>query len=157
MKEVFKCRDWRIMRWVEEWTKAQAWGCPRTPRNIQEVQASKLETLDLTCWSPQQRRRHEAGAVNPRPKPRSLVDDRDAVEAIPVRVSTSGGDGGASPTSSVLLVARPELNAVPPSRESDAQAPWRNRRRSSSLASTVLQTCSWICSYDQYRYVLDAL
>lgn len=31
------------MRWVEEWTKAQAWGCPCiTPRNIQEVQASKL-------------------------------------------------------------------------------------------------------------------
>jgi hypothetical protein len=29
------------MRWVEEWTKDQAWGCPRTPRNIQEVQASK--------------------------------------------------------------------------------------------------------------------
>jgi hypothetical protein len=26
----------------EEWTKAQAWRCPRTPRNIQEVQASKL-------------------------------------------------------------------------------------------------------------------
>jgi hypothetical protein len=32
-----------MMRWVEEWTKAQAWGCPCfTPRNIQEVQASKL-------------------------------------------------------------------------------------------------------------------
>jgi hypothetical protein len=30
------------MRWVEEWTKAQPWGCPCTPRNIQEVQASKL-------------------------------------------------------------------------------------------------------------------
>jgi hypothetical protein len=42
MKEVFKCRDWRIMRWVEERTKAQAWGCPCTPRNIQEIQASKL-------------------------------------------------------------------------------------------------------------------
>jgi hypothetical protein len=42
MKEVFKCRDWRMMRWGEEWTKAQAWGCPRTSRNIQEVQASKL-------------------------------------------------------------------------------------------------------------------
>jgi hypothetical protein len=41
MKEVFKCRDWRMMRWVEEWTNAQAWGCPLTPRNIQEVQASK--------------------------------------------------------------------------------------------------------------------
>jgi hypothetical protein len=42
MKEVFKCRDWRMMRWVEEWIKSQAWGCPRTPGNIQEVQASKL-------------------------------------------------------------------------------------------------------------------
>jgi hypothetical protein len=42
MKEVFKCRDWRMMRWVEIWTKDQAWGCPRTPRNIQEVQASKF-------------------------------------------------------------------------------------------------------------------
>jgi hypothetical protein len=43
MKEVFKCRDWRMMRWVEEWTKAQAWGCLCiTPWNIQEVQASKL-------------------------------------------------------------------------------------------------------------------
>jgi hypothetical protein len=31
------------MRWVEEQTKAQAWGCPCiTPRNIEEVQASKL-------------------------------------------------------------------------------------------------------------------
>jgi hypothetical protein len=31
------------MRWVEEWTKAQAWGCSCiTPRIIQEVQASKL-------------------------------------------------------------------------------------------------------------------
>jgi hypothetical protein len=43
MKEVFKCRDWRMMRWDEEWIKAQAWGCPCiTLRNIQEVQASKL-------------------------------------------------------------------------------------------------------------------
>jgi hypothetical protein len=43
MKEVFKCRDWRVMRWVEEWTKVQAWEFPCiTPRNIQEVQASKL-------------------------------------------------------------------------------------------------------------------
>jgi hypothetical protein len=31
-----------MMRCVEEWTKAQAWGFPHTPRNIQEVQASKL-------------------------------------------------------------------------------------------------------------------
>jgi hypothetical protein len=32
MKEVFKCRDWKMMRWVEEWTKAQAWGCPCRPK-----------------------------------------------------------------------------------------------------------------------------
>jgi hypothetical protein len=32
MKEVFKCRDWRMMRWDEEWTKAQAWGCPCHPK-----------------------------------------------------------------------------------------------------------------------------
>jgi hypothetical protein len=32
-----------MMRLVEEWTKAQAWGCPCiTLINIQEVQASKL-------------------------------------------------------------------------------------------------------------------
>src|SRR3954469_5845208 len=43
VKEVFKCRERRMMPWEEEWTKAQAWGCPLdTPRNIQEVQASKL-------------------------------------------------------------------------------------------------------------------
>jgi hypothetical protein len=42
-RKFFKCRDWRMMRWVEEWKKAQAWGCPCiTLRNIQEVQASKL-------------------------------------------------------------------------------------------------------------------
>jgi hypothetical protein len=32
MKEVFKCRDWRMMRWDEEWIKAQAWGCPYNPK-----------------------------------------------------------------------------------------------------------------------------
>src|SRR3954465_657980 len=43
VKEVFKCRERRMMPWDEEWTKSQAWGCPLdTPRNIQEVQASKL-------------------------------------------------------------------------------------------------------------------
>jgi hypothetical protein len=31
-----------MMRWVEEWTKPQAWGYPHTPRNIQEIQAPKL-------------------------------------------------------------------------------------------------------------------
>jgi hypothetical protein len=33
MNEVFKCRDWRIMRWDEEWIKAQAWGFPCHPKN----------------------------------------------------------------------------------------------------------------------------
>jgi hypothetical protein len=33
MKEVFKCRDRRMMRWVEEWTKARSWGCP-APQEI---------------------------------------------------------------------------------------------------------------------------
>jgi hypothetical protein len=28
MKQVFKCRERRMMRWDEVWTKAQAWGCP---------------------------------------------------------------------------------------------------------------------------------
>jgi hypothetical protein len=32
MKEVFKCREWRVMRWDEVWTKAQAWGCPCHPK-----------------------------------------------------------------------------------------------------------------------------
>jgi hypothetical protein len=32
MKEVFKCRERRMMRWDEEWTKAQAWGCPCHPK-----------------------------------------------------------------------------------------------------------------------------
>ena len=33
MKEVFKCRERRMIRWDEEWTKAQAWGCPCHPKN----------------------------------------------------------------------------------------------------------------------------
>jgi hypothetical protein len=37
MKKVFKCRERRMMRWDEEWTKAQAWDAHVTPRNIQEV------------------------------------------------------------------------------------------------------------------------
>jgi hypothetical protein len=32
MKEVFKCRERRMMRWVEVWTKSQAWGCPCHPK-----------------------------------------------------------------------------------------------------------------------------
>src|SRR4051794_25656068 len=43
MKEVFKCRQRRMMPYDEEWTKAQAWGCPLdTLVNIHEIQASKL-------------------------------------------------------------------------------------------------------------------
>jgi hypothetical protein len=34
MKEVFKCRDRRVMRWDEEWTKSQAWGCPWNHQEI---------------------------------------------------------------------------------------------------------------------------
>jgi hypothetical protein len=32
MKEVFKCREWRVMRWDKVWTKAQAWGCLCYPK-----------------------------------------------------------------------------------------------------------------------------
>jgi hypothetical protein len=32
MKEVFKCRERRMMIWDEVWTKAQAWGCPCHPK-----------------------------------------------------------------------------------------------------------------------------
>jgi hypothetical protein len=32
MKEVFKCRERRMMRWDKVWTKAQAWGCPCHPK-----------------------------------------------------------------------------------------------------------------------------
>jgi hypothetical protein len=32
MKEVFKCRDWRMMRWDKEWKKAQSWGCSFHPK-----------------------------------------------------------------------------------------------------------------------------
>jgi hypothetical protein len=32
------CRDWRMMRGDEEWTKAQAWGCPRgTPSSSAKI------------------------------------------------------------------------------------------------------------------------
>lgn len=31
MEEVFKCSDRRMIYWDEEWTKAQAWGCPMAP------------------------------------------------------------------------------------------------------------------------------
>ena len=31
MKEVFKCRERRMIWWYEVWTKAQAWGCPWLP------------------------------------------------------------------------------------------------------------------------------
>jgi hypothetical protein len=32
MKEVFKCREWRVMRWDEVSIKSQAWGCPCHPK-----------------------------------------------------------------------------------------------------------------------------
>ena len=32
MKEVFKCRERRMMWWDEVWTKDQAWGCPCHPK-----------------------------------------------------------------------------------------------------------------------------
>jgi hypothetical protein len=32
MKEVFKCRERRMMRWDEVWTKAQAWGFSCHPK-----------------------------------------------------------------------------------------------------------------------------
>jgi hypothetical protein len=32
MKEVFKCRERRMMRWDEGWTKDQAWGFPCHPK-----------------------------------------------------------------------------------------------------------------------------
>jgi hypothetical protein len=32
MKEVFKCRERRMMRWDKVWTKAQAWGWPCHPK-----------------------------------------------------------------------------------------------------------------------------
>jgi hypothetical protein len=32
MKEVFKCRERRVMRWDEVWTKAQAWVFPCHPK-----------------------------------------------------------------------------------------------------------------------------
>jgi hypothetical protein len=49
MNEVFKCRDWRMMKWVEEWTKAQAWGCPRgTPSSSANIR-SPFKTLYFYC------------------------------------------------------------------------------------------------------------
>jgi hypothetical protein len=41
MKEVYKCRDWRMMRWDEEWIKAQAWGCPCHPKKYPRVKSVK--------------------------------------------------------------------------------------------------------------------
>jgi hypothetical protein len=42
MKEVFKCRERRMMRWDKLWQKLNIGDAHVTPRNIQEVQASKL-------------------------------------------------------------------------------------------------------------------
>src|SRR6266699_1139133 len=43
MEEVFKCSERRMIYWDEEWTKAQAWGCPWHPCNIfKKYKSSKL-------------------------------------------------------------------------------------------------------------------
>ena len=43
VEEVFKCKERRMIWEDEGWTKSQSSGCPcHPPRNIQEVQASKL-------------------------------------------------------------------------------------------------------------------
>jgi hypothetical protein len=43
MKEVFKCRERRMMRWDVVWTKAQAWGCPRHPKKY-------LRSISVKAW-----------------------------------------------------------------------------------------------------------
>jgi hypothetical protein len=41
MKEVFKCRERRMMRRAEVWTKAQAWGCPCHPKKYPRSKSVK--------------------------------------------------------------------------------------------------------------------
>jgi hypothetical protein len=41
MKEVFKCRDRRMVRWDEVWTKAQAWVCPCHPKKYLRITSVK--------------------------------------------------------------------------------------------------------------------
>jgi hypothetical protein len=41
MKEVFKCRERRMMRWDEVWTKARAWGCPCHPKKYPTITSGK--------------------------------------------------------------------------------------------------------------------
>jgi hypothetical protein len=43
MKEVFKCRERRMMRWDVVWTKAQAWGCPCHPKKY-------LRSTSVKAW-----------------------------------------------------------------------------------------------------------
>jgi hypothetical protein len=42
MKEVFKCRERRMMRWDERWTKAQAWGFPCHPKKYPRSTSVKV-------------------------------------------------------------------------------------------------------------------
>jgi hypothetical protein len=41
IKEVFKCRERRVMWWEEGWTKAQAWGCPCHPNKYPRITSVK--------------------------------------------------------------------------------------------------------------------
>jgi hypothetical protein len=41
MKEVFKCRERRMMWWDEGWTKAQAWGWPCHPKKYPRSRSVK--------------------------------------------------------------------------------------------------------------------
>jgi hypothetical protein len=68
MREVFKCREWRVMRWDEVWTKAlawgfpchpkkyprgtsiKAWGCPRGTPSLSAKIGSPFKTLYFYCF-----------------------------------------------------------------------------------------------------------
>jgi hypothetical protein len=43
MKEVFKCRERRMMRWDEVWKKAQSWGCPCHPNKYSRSTSVKAK------------------------------------------------------------------------------------------------------------------
>jgi hypothetical protein len=43
MKEVFKCRERRMMWWDDGWKKAQAWGCPCHPKKY-------LRSTSIKAW-----------------------------------------------------------------------------------------------------------
>ena len=50
MEEVFKCRERRMIREDEEWTKAQAWGLPMSPQDISKKY--KRQSLGMPKASP---------------------------------------------------------------------------------------------------------